>query len=100
MYRRNLQQPSLISYLDEHHPIKSFKVPDTKYPVFQHNVLKLIRKRRRALRDARRVALGVYNPHTAEAWRLMRKITNTMTTNRKDIILNELERHRKDPRKF
>ena len=42
----------LTSYLDEHHPVKTFSVPDQKYPVFKDNVLLLIQQRRYALKKA------------------------------------------------
>ena len=55
----------LIDYLDTHHPIKTFSISDEKYPAFNENVKKLIRQRRKALKDARRIRQGVHNQHTA-----------------------------------
>ena len=90
----------LTDYLNTHHPIKTFSVPDEKYPVFNENAKKLIRQRRKALKESRRIRQGIYNVHTARARRLMKRINVTMAKNRCTTIIQQLDRYRKDPRQF
>ena len=87
-------------HLDNTCPIKTFRVPDVKYPIFNRAVLTMIKKRKRNLRKARRIQPGIYNIFTARARRLMKKINDTVAGNRRKILLENLERYRSDPKKF
>ena len=87
-------------YLDTNCPIKTTRVPDVAFPIYDREVLGLIRKRKRNLRKARKVRQGIYNVYTARARKMMRKIKETLEKKRREKILSDLERFKKDPKSF
>ena len=90
----------MTDHLNNTCPIKSFKVPAVQYDGFTNAVLTLIKKRKRNLRRARRVPIGEYNIYTARACRLMKLINKTVAENQKTLLLSELEKHKRDPKRF